>query len=278
MLCDVYVLLFVCSVTHVLFFQSAVFSLPNNFELHVVPQSASIADDEPLIGYISPVQHAWQLADTHTPAPCPIPFLSSPSCPSSSTSSKSLAAALDIDDTLVRLIPVADKDKYPASRIRTLPMFGENPEWVLALSTHVEHFLAHASQRYYLALYSVGVPEYVIQVAQVLDPQRTLFDWGLLEEGLSSARFEHDNGDISPKHFAKLFSFVNKVGGIEDWSRCIGVDDSCGAWNPVCRDRIIDPQPSVTEGVWDSNLLQALDRLNDIYAKFQTDDCNKLSS
>lgn len=259
-------------------FQSAVFALPNNFELHLVPQSATVTDDEPLIGYVCPHQHTWQLAETHTPSPVPTPFLSSSPVSPSSSSPKALAAALDIDDTLVRLIPAADKDKYPSSRIRTLPMFGENPEWVLALSTHVEHFLAQASQRYYLALYSVGVPEYVIQVAQVLDPERNLFDWGLLEEGLSSARFEHDNGDISPKHFSKLFSFANKAGGVEDWSRCIGVDDSCGAWNPICRDRIIDPQPTVTEGVWDSNLLQALDRLNDVYAKFHNDDCNKLSS
>jgi hypothetical protein len=241
-----------------------------------VPRSANIGDEEHITGYICPAYHAYHLAEQQTPAPLPLLLQTPPASPSSPFP-KTLAAALDIDDTLVRLIPAADQDKYPASRIRTLPMFGETPEWVLALSTHVEHFLSQISTRYHLALYSVGVPEYVLQVAQVLDPNHTLFDWGLLEEGLSSARHEHDHGDTSPKHFAKLFSFVNRV-GVEDWSRCVAVDDSCGAWAPVCRDRIVDPQPTFVDGVWDSNLLQATERLEEVYNKFHVDDCNKLCS
>jgi len=204
------------------FLQSAVLSLPNNFELHLVPQSAEPSDDEPLLGFLCPLHHPWTLAHTQHPL-SPLPSPSSPSTPSTSSSTPStaspstpstprLAAAIDIDDTLVRLIPAADRDKYPAERIRTLPMFGESPDWVLALSTHVATFLREASRQYHLALYSVGVPEYVTQVATALDPNKEIFDWGLLEEGLSSARFEHDNGDTSPKHFAKLFGFVNRQG------------------------------------------------------------------
>ena len=56
----------------------------------------------------------------------------------------------------------------------------------------------------------------------------------------------------------------------------MAVDDSCGAWAPVCRDRIVDPQPSVIDGVWDSNLLQALERLEEVHNKFHEDDCNNL--
>lgn len=218
-----------------------------------------------LLGFICPLHHPWSLAEAHrqstTDTNSPSPF--------------KLAAAIDIDDTLVRLIPATDKDKYPASRIRTLPMFGENPDWVLALSTNVETFLSETAQNYHLALYSVGVPEYVLQVAQVLDPSHSLLDWSLLEEGLSSARFEHDNGDTSPKHFAKLFSFVNRPGGVEDWGMCVGVDDSCGAWNPACRDRIIDPQPCHIDGVWDSNLLNALSQMKELYSTFTLIECNK---
>ncbi len=156
-------------------------------------------------------------------------------------------------------------------------MFGEEPGWVLALSTHVEHFLAEASQFFHLSLYSVGIPEYVLQVAQVLDPERKYLDWGVLEAGLSSARHEHDHGDTSPKHFAKLFSFVNSKKGEEDWNMCVGVDDSCGAWNITCRDRIIDPLPTNIGGVWDSNLLYALERMKEVYHNY-FGECNKIGA
>ena len=112
----------------------------------------------------------------------------------------------------------------------------------------------------------------------MLDPKKEIFDWGLLAEGLSSARFEHDNGDTSPKHFAKLFAFVNRAEGSEDFSMCVGVDDSCGAWAPAGRERIIDPQPVHVDGVWDSNLLQALEKMQEVYSKFHSEnvECNKI--
>jgi len=150
-------------------------------------------------------------------------------------------------------------------------MFGAKPDWVLVLSTHAEKFIAEASTQFHLALYSVGVPDYVAQVAHALDPARKYLDWSLVEEGLSSARFEHDNGDTAPKHFAKLFSFVNTQEGGTEFSMCVGVDDSCGAWAAACREKIIDPQPRVTDGIWDSDLLGALSKLREMYSKFHVE-------
>jgi len=45
--------------------KSAIVTLPNNLELHLIPQSAETDDDHPLLGFICPAHHAHKLARDH---------------------------------------------------------------------------------------------------------------------------------------------------------------------------------------------------------------------
>lgn len=242
--------------------QAAVVDISNDWEMHIAADSMN--DDEPLVGYVCPREHPWTIAQSEGER---------------LRTFKKLAVAIDIDDTLLRLIRFEDSHKYPAHRIRHLPMFvpseeGANPEWVVALSSNAEVFLEEVSKCFKMSLYSVGIPKYVEEVAQLLDPQHKYFDWDIIEEGLASARHEHDGGETSPKRFDRLFTFANlKQEGV-NYELCTAVDDSALAWHAECRDRVVDPRPMVIDGIWDSNLLGALSVLTDIYTSFYANPLN----
>jgi len=177
-----------------------------------------------------------------------------------------LAAAIDIDDTLVRSISIEDIGKYPPSRVHVL----KNLPVVVVTSSDVEFFLQQASKKYKLCLYSLGTPDYVKEVAELLDVQHSLFDWDSILSGVSSARHEHDVGkESSPKKLERVFSFCNQEDGEVDYTMCIAVDDNPKAWAKECRKRVIQVVSDVDEeGEWDSNLCEVWERMDRIHGKY----------
>jgi len=178
---------------------------------------------------------------------------------------KRMAAAVDIDDTLVKAIPEQDMEKYPAQRVHIL----NNLPIVVAVSTDAERFLQQASAKFKLSLYSVGTPEYVKEIASILDPHRTLFDWNAIESGASSARHEHDHaGEAAPKKLERLFAFCNGDDGAVDYQLTLAVDDNPKAWSSSCRNRVVQVYSGFDdEGTWDSDLTDAWARMERIHGK-----------
>lgn len=193
--------------------QSAIIDLPNGWEMHLVAESE---DDYPLTGYLCPSRLPQLLAQQEM---------------DTLLERKMMAAAVDIDDTLVKAIHESDMDKYPPHRVHVL----NNLPIVVAVSSDAELFLKQASAKFKLYLYSVGTPEYVREIGNLLDPNHTIFDWNAIDSGSSSARHEHDHaGESSPKRLERIIPFCNSEDGV-DYEFCLAVDDNPRAWAPVCR-------------------------------------------
>lgn len=181
--------------------------------MHLV---AEAEDDYPLTGYLCPSRLPQLLAQQEM---------------DTLLERKMMAAAVDIDDTLVKAIHECDMDKYPLHRVHVL----NNLPIVVAVSSDAELFLKQASAKFKLYLYSVGTPEYVREIGNLLDPQHTIFDWNAIDSGASSARHEHDcAGETSPKKLERVIPFCNTEDGV-DYQLCLAVDDNPKAWAPACR-------------------------------------------
>jgi len=229
--------------------QSAVLELPNGWEMHLVAESADA--DQPLTGYLCPAHLPQLLAQREM---------------DKLLESRKLAAAIDIDDTLVRSITEDDVCNYPPDRVKPL----KNMPVTIALASFVEDFLKSASKKYKLCLYSLGTSDYVREVAEVLDPHHKMLDWDSITSGISSARHEHDEGgEFCPKRLERIFSFANHEDGDVDYSMCLAVDDNPNAWHLPCRKRVLKVASGVDNaGEWDSNLKEMLHKMNKYHKKF----------
>ena len=181
--------------------------------MHLVAEAEA---DHPMTGYLCPSRLPHLLAQQEM---------------DTLLESKMMAAAVDIDDTLVKAIPESDMDKYSPGRVHVL----DNLPIVVAVSSNAELFLKQASTKFKLYLYSVGTPEYVREIGNLLDPNHTLFDWNAIDSGSSSARHEHDHArETSPKKLERIIPFCNTEDGV-DYQHCLAVDDNPKAWAPSCR-------------------------------------------
>eukprot|EP00026_Physarum_polycephalum_P005909 Phypoly_transcript_05948.p1 GENE.Phypoly_transcript_05948~~Phypoly_transcript_05948.p1 ORF type:complete len:253 (+),score=62.68 Phypoly_transcript_05948:954-1712(+) len=201
--------------------------------MHLVAEAEA---DHPLTGYLCPSRLPHLLAQQEM---------------DTLLEGRMMAAAVDIDDTLVKAIPESDMDKYPPSRVHVL----DNLPIVVAVSSHAELFLKQAATKFKLYLYSIGTPEYVREIGNLLDPHHKLFDWNAIDSGASSARHEHDHArETSPKRLERIIPFCNTEDGV-DYQHSLAVDDNPQAWAPPCRKRVIQVISGFDgQGVWDSNL------------------------
>jgi hypothetical protein len=229
--------------------QSAVIELPNGWEAHLVAESADA--DQPLTGYLCPAHLPLLLAQREM---------------DTLLESRKLAAAIDIDDTLVKSIHPDEVSNYPPERVKVL----KNMPVVIALGSYTEDFLRRAAKKFKLCLYSLGTQDYVREVAEALDPHHKLLDWDSVTSGISSARHEHDEGkEFSPKRLERVFSFANDEDGEVDYTMCLAVDDNPSAWAVKCRKKVLRVTSGVdSTGEWDSNLQEILHKMKKRHRKF----------
>ncbi|KAI8327678.1 hypothetical protein EDC96DRAFT_88944 [Choanephora cucurbitarum] len=185
-----------------------------------------------------------------------------------------LPLVLDLDDTLVRLVGEGNERYVPEAelskcrdRVATLK---DGRRVVLADRVH--DFLEWAQNLYDISVCSLGDQNYVENVVEVLDPNRTR-----IRGILYSARMEHDYIKKSPdpgrppKDLLALYSFC----ALKDrsfgsaFSLPLILDDETRMWPLEQQDNIIEVMSQRNAPVWTVSLFPVVkDTLEFIHAQF----------
>ncbi|RCI04192.1 RNA polymerase II [Rhizopus stolonifer] len=187
---------------------------------------------------------------------------------------RKLPLVLDLDDTLVRLVGEGN-DRYvpeaelPKCRDRVANLKDGRR---VVLTERVHEFLEWAQNLYDISVCSLGDQNYVENVVEVLDPNRTR-----IRGILYSARMEHDYIKKSPdpgrppKDLLALYSFCalkdRSIGSA--FSLPLILDDETRMWPVDQHDNIIEVISQRNAPVWSVSLFPVVkDTLEHIHAQF----------
>ncbi|KAI8997272.1 NLI interacting factor-like phosphatase-domain-containing protein [Pilobolus umbonatus] len=187
---------------------------------------------------------------------------------------RKLPLVLDLDDTLVRLVGEGNDRYVPEADI---PKCGNRIAVLkdgrrVVLTERVHEFLEWAQNLYDISVCSLGDQNYVENVVNVLDPQRTR-----IRGILYSARSEHDYIKRSPdpgrppKDLLALYSFCalkdKSIGSA--FSLPIILDDETRMWPSDQHDNIIEVKNQMKSVVWTVSLFPVVqDTLAFVHSEF----------
>ncbi|KAI8084654.1 NLI interacting factor-like phosphatase-domain-containing protein [Halteromyces radiatus] len=172
---------------------------------------------------------------------------------------RKLPLVLDLDDTLVRLVGEGSERFVPEN---DLPKYGNRVAVLkdgrrVALTARVHEFLEWAQNFYDISVCSLGDQNYVENVVEVLDPQRTR-----IRGILYSARSEHDFIKQShepgrpPKDLRALYSFCalqdKSLGSA--FTLPLILDDETRMWPTEQHDNIIEVKQQLGSEAWNVSL------------------------